>query len=191
MRRILHRILTSLPAFVIGLLALLAASNPAGAQVRLTSFVELMSDQRFFWLCVALLVGYFVLWWTTSLEPKPRAVRLREKGLLPIFDQMQGFCNKFRANGLSPDEAEQLVCSAETAHTEIQNWLRANMGEAAVAAYQSGSPTMGFSGSSDAVIYARRIDLHVKNLKALCERPDDWYSVRGKWWRPWHVTRYK
>ena len=192
MRRFVHRILSAAPNVGLAVMAIYFGSNGSELAKWCAWFVKKMHEPTTFWIALSCVAIYTVLWWLSSLESQSLASKLRERGLLAIIDQMQSFCNNLREQPLSDADAVKIIEATQHAHTSIQNWLRINIGEAAVSVYQSGNPTVGYSSDGEARNFARHVDVCVKNLTSLCERPDQWHSVKRKWWRPWdHVTRYK
>ena len=135
MRRIIHRLLTSFPPFGIALAGLLAASNPAGAKVRVDGFIELMSDGRFFWLCLAVLLGYFILWWITSLEPVSHRKRL-QNGLRRHFEELSKAIDEVRTAKTDADFESKRDCLQITLQSAA-DWIEQNMGTPAFEKFKS------------------------------------------------------
>lgn len=113
----------------LAILALMAAADPEGAKVRLYGFIELMSDVRFFWLCIGLVTGYTLIWWITSLAPKSRRQCIQD-GLRPHFQAMTnaGYALKLAA---TDDEFRQRLAELDPALQSSAQWVMDNMGEAA------------------------------------------------------------
>ena len=133
MRKIVHRLLTGFPMLGIALLALLAAADPAQAKVQLDKFVVVMTDDRFFWLCIAIVVGYFLLWWVTSIEPKTRRKKIQD-GIRPLFRQMTDLDIRIKK---AESDAEFLAVAVELDRIvpPICQWIMDNMGDAAFAKF--------------------------------------------------------
>jgi hypothetical protein len=135
MRRIAHRLLTGFPALAVAILALLAAANPEGARRHLEGFVEMVSHGRFFWLCVVIIVGYFAVWWLTSIEPKSRRQRI-QSGLRRFHHTLNSQLSRVRdCNAYE----EVVVVREEMGRTlnEIGQWLQENMSQAAFEKFKS------------------------------------------------------
>jgi hypothetical protein len=130
MRKVLHRILSAAPITAAAYLTIWATAFPVRAAERYTSFRHLlMSDARFFWLCVAVITGYAVLWWLSSLEPKSRRQKL-QKGLRPYFKQMSAFSAELKN---AETDAEFLAKTEEinAALGPCCQWIMDNMGDVA------------------------------------------------------------
>src|SRR6185369_1808131 len=131
MRRIVHRILSGAPVTVAAYLAIWATAFPAMAAQKYLAFRGLlMSDARFFWLCLALITAYVFIWWMTSIEPKSRRKKIQE-GLRPHYVKMsnafdQLFLIETDGEWMGADEALKPVLQP------CAQWISDNMGEAAL-----------------------------------------------------------
>jgi hypothetical protein len=157
MRKIYHRLLSAFPMLALAVLALMAAADPDAAKIRLYGFMELTSDARFFWLCIALVVGYFVIWWLTSLEAKSRRQRIQD-GLRPHFQEMAnaGHALKLAA---TDDEFHQRLSELDPVLQSSAQWVMDNMGEAAFTKFnraQSDSLRWTWPGEHAPGLMARR-----------------------------------
>jgi len=137
MRRIVHRLLTGFPMLVVAILALLAAADPTQAKVYLYRIIDLMSDERFFWLCIVVVVSYFVLWWVTSLEPRSRRQKLQER-LRTYHHQLTDAEARIKT---ASSDADFLAASDKTTELlpPICQWIIDNMGNAAFTKFNNAS----------------------------------------------------
>ena len=179
MRKLTHRLLTGFPAFAVAILALLAAANPPGARLRLSGFIELMSDQRFLWLCIGIVAAYFLSWWLTSIEPRSRRSQI-QAGLKPHYEAINrwGLAIKHTAN---EDELTKFTPDLEAVLTEAGNWILDNMGRAAFEKFKIprvGSLIWTWPGQSPVAAQKRSniICLNEARLEVLSEflRYDAW-----------------
>lgn len=113
----------------VALLALLAAADPTKAKVYLYKFIGVMTDERFFWLCVALVGGYFLLWWITSIEPKSRRKKIQD-GLRPLFRELSEYEARLKNAG-NDEELKEVVEELNVFLQKICQWIIDNMGGAA------------------------------------------------------------
>jgi hypothetical protein len=137
MRKVAHRILSSFPMLAVAILALMAAANPKGAEIRLNGFIELMRDQRFLWLCMLILAAYFLLWWVTSIEPTPRR-NIVQRGLRRQHLDLTQVQNQLSA---AADDAEFEVSMErlQEALNRTADWINFNMDAAAIEMFKAPS----------------------------------------------------
>lgn len=159
----------------------------------------MMSDWHFFWLCALIIAVYFILWWVTSIEPRARYTILRERGLRPIYAELESAITDLSNRILIPD-AIAVSQSIERRLDHMADWIRKSMGEPAVAKFQGGAAERGFIAIGNApqdrlhnIIAPAVAELQKRqrNLEELMES-DKWDSAAPKPWKVWErVERYQ
>jgi hypothetical protein len=141
MRKVVHRVLSAFPMFAPAVLGVLAAADPVGAKRTFDWWTAHMSDSRFFWLSMLGIGLYFLLWWVTSLESKPRRQKIRE-GLQPHFETTS---EHFRLLKSAETDGDFLAIEnpIEEDQSEICDWIRDNVGPAAFAKFITLEPSAG------------------------------------------------
>ncbi|MEQ1519280.1 MAG: hypothetical protein ABL931_22620 [Usitatibacteraceae bacterium] len=189
MRRIAHRILSAAPIVAPAFAGVWATAEPAKAKDLFEKATLMMSDERFFWLCLALISGYALLWWLTSLEPTSRREKLK-KGLRPLYAETATILSKLKR--IENDDQLRIALKETDTHQQgVVDWLEANMGQAAVRKFLTINRTSHsyiWAGNHDPILANRRdqyLDaLHgrVENLDCLLES-DSWDGPQPSIWQ--------
>lgn len=143
MRKSFHRLLSAAPPASFAIIGVLASADPAGAKARIIGFTELMSDARFMWLCIGLILAYTALWWWTSSEPVSRRDAIKKAGLRPIFVEHSAFMREF-SEIKKDDELQPFLDRYNESQTKVHDWIQDYMGMAAAHKYFGGQPQLVF-----------------------------------------------
>lgn len=172
MRRIIHRILSAAPIVAPAFVGVWATAEPARAKALFDKATLMMSDERFFWLCLALISGYALLWWLTSLEPTSRREKLI-KGLQPLYAETASILRGLKR--IESDDMLRVALDEIDAHQQgVVNWLEANIGQAAVQKFLTVNRTSHsyiWTGNHDHALANRR-DLYLDALHGRVENLD-------------------
>jgi hypothetical protein len=143
--------------FCIALGGIWASAYPDRAKQIFRFWSEAMSDARFYWLCIALVFAYAIMWWITSLEPKSRRQKI-QAGLNPHYQKMAQIFSDLRT---APTDEEFNQCEArlDGILTDCLQWIADNMSPAALE--DIGHPTISgghwtWSGTHDSELIKKR-----------------------------------
>ncbi|MFD1610941.1 hypothetical protein ACFSCW_03910 [Sphingomonas tabacisoli] len=151
------------------------------------------------WALLAGLAIYVLAYWFVSRGPSSHMEALRQRGLRPIFATLYDYKGRL-ARSENRDEALEVQNSYRCEDEKIDEWLEQNMGAAARAKYNSGSPESWafIVNASDEKTLTRNqiaptlaeIDLKLKNIDEMMES-DRWAAVQPSAWRWQAVNKYE
>jgi hypothetical protein len=198
MRKIVHRILTGAPALAAAYGAIWASAYPGRAALLIQRFSTAMSDGNTFLVSLAIVTGYAIVWWLSSIEPKPFMQRLREQGLMPSYTCLEIYIDRLRAAS-DAAEATQIAEEADKEDDKIAAWIGKHMGPAARTKYLSGQSQGGFyvtNNTPEAALHNARepaikgLMLRMQNLDEIM-MAERWVSIRPPFWKMNYVQRYE
>ena len=145
MRRVVHRLLSAAPAVSAAYLAVWATAFPKKAVANYNNVsLLLMTDARFFWLCVGLITAYALLWWITSFEPPTRRI-LIQSGLRSHYEALSRVVHQIK-EARAYEDFQALLPVLEGVLGGAAGWLQESMAPAAFEKFRA-PPTATVSWS--------------------------------------------